>query len=132
MHRQYLSLIALIAALKHIYNKGYRRTVVLSDSFSALQTLQTYQTNRPDLLNTILTLLHTDPETCYYTSCTVRNGTLSARYGTLSARYETLSARYETLLARYETLLARNGTLLARYETLLARYGTLCTKRFMI
>jgi hypothetical protein len=69
--------------------------------------------------------IYTDPETCYYTSCTVRNGTLSAQYGTLSARNETLSARYETLLAR-------NGTLPARYETLLARYETLCTKRFMI
>ena len=51
-------MIALIAALKHIHNKGYQRTVVLSDSLSALQTLQTYQTSRPDLLNTILTLLH--------------------------------------------------------------------------
>jgi hypothetical protein len=46
------------SALKHIHNKGYQRTVVFSDSLSALQTLQTYQTSRPDLLNTILTLLH--------------------------------------------------------------------------
>ena len=51
-------MIALIAALKHIHNKGYQRTVVLNDSLSALQSLQTYQTSRPDLLNTILTLLH--------------------------------------------------------------------------
>ena len=51
-------MVALIAALKHIHIKGYQRTVVLSDSLSALQTLQTYQTSRPDLLNTILTLLH--------------------------------------------------------------------------
>jgi ribonuclease HI len=51
-------MITFIAALKHIDNKGYQRTVVLSDSLSALQTLQTYHTSRPDLLNTILTLLH--------------------------------------------------------------------------
>jgi ribonuclease HI len=35
-------IIVLIAALKHIHNKGYQRTAVLSDSLSALQTLQTY------------------------------------------------------------------------------------------
>jgi ribonuclease HI len=46
-----------ISALKHIHNKGYERTVVFSDSLNALQTLQT---TRPDLLNTILTLLHTN------------------------------------------------------------------------
>jgi ribonuclease HI len=51
-------MIALIAALKHIHNRGYQRTVVLSDSLYALQTLQTYQTSRPDLLHTVLTLLH--------------------------------------------------------------------------
>jgi ribonuclease HI len=49
---------AHIAALKHMDNKGYKRTVVLSDSLGALQTLQSYQTCRPDILNTILTLLH--------------------------------------------------------------------------
>jgi hypothetical protein len=48
----------LIAAFEHIHNKEYERKVGLSDSLSALQTLQTYQTSRPDLLNTILTLLH--------------------------------------------------------------------------
>jgi hypothetical protein len=47
--------IAFIAALKHTHNKGYQGTVLLCDSLSAMQTLQT---SRPDLLNTILTLLH--------------------------------------------------------------------------
>jgi hypothetical protein len=50
-------MIALIAALKHIHNKGYQRTVVLSDSLSALQTLQT---SRPTQHNPHpLTLNHT-------------------------------------------------------------------------
>jgi ribonuclease HI len=35
-----------------------KQTVVFSDSLSALQKPQTYQTSRPDLLNTIPTLLH--------------------------------------------------------------------------
>jgi hypothetical protein len=34
-------MIAVIAALKHIQNKEYRRTVGFSDSLPALQTLQT-------------------------------------------------------------------------------------------
>jgi ribonuclease HI len=51
-------MIVLNAALQQIHNKGYQRTLFLSDSLSALQTLQTCQTSRPDLLNTILTLLH--------------------------------------------------------------------------
>jgi hypothetical protein len=48
---------ALIAAIKHIHNKGYQRTVVLWLPQCTTNT-QKYHTNRSNLPNTVLILLH--------------------------------------------------------------------------
>jgi hypothetical protein len=67
---------------------------------------------------------NTHPETCKYTTCTVRYGTLCARYSTVLARYGTLLARYGSFLARYALL-----KLAARYAN---EVGVACTLWFRI
>ena len=63
-----------------------------------------------DLINQITMGDRTDPKPCYYTTCTVR-------FGTLLARYASFLERYGTLLARYVSFLARNGSFF---------YATIC------
>lgn len=51
-------LIAIREAVDQIKQQQYKQTVILSDSLSALQSLQNRSGNRPDLVNTILLEIH--------------------------------------------------------------------------
>ena len=51
-------LIAINEALDYISNKDYSNVVILSDSLSALQSLVTKTSSRPDILNEILVRVH--------------------------------------------------------------------------
>ena len=79
-----------------------------------------------DIANQNVYLINcTDPETCYYTSCTVRFVTLYERYGSLCERYGSLCERYGSFCERYGSLCERYGTLCERNGSLLARYALL-------
>ena len=72
------------------------------------------------IINQFLLFL-TDPKPCYYTTCTVRFGTLWERNGSLCTRNGTLCARCGSFLTR-------NGTLCGRYVSFLARNGSFCER----
>lgn len=51
-----------------------------------------------------LQFIYTDPDACYYTSCTVRHSSFCERYNSLWKRYSLFCERHGSLLARYALL----------------------------
>ena len=72
---------------------------------------------------------HTDPKSCYYTTCTVRFETFLARYSTLLERYVSFLERYGSFLERcafflHGTVRFMNGTFRFLYGTFSFLYWT--------